>query len=79
MASLSAAEVSKRCFAEEPLRFVAGCDERCGRALGPDADAGHQLEGGLRDEWFEDGVELGDLGLERQGPSGRRSQGELGE
>jgi hypothetical protein len=44
------------------------------RGVGPDAERGDQFGRGLFDQGLEDGVDLGDLLFEGDGPSGQHPQ-----
>ena len=54
--------------------IVAGCDEQCRGGVGADAQSADQLGRGLFDQGFEDGVDLGDLFFEGDGPAGQHPQ-----
>jgi hypothetical protein len=63
----------------EPLGIVAGGDEERRGAVGPDAEGGDKFGRGLFDQRFEDGVDLGDLLFEGDGPPSQHPKGELGQ
>jgi hypothetical protein len=62
-----ATQVSEGGFASESFGVVAGRDEQSRRGVGAETRTGQQQRCGLCDQRGEDGVELGDLGFERDG------------
>ena len=71
------AQMSEGSFVAKSLGIVAGCDQQRGGGVGPDAERGDQPRRGLFDQGLEDGVDLGDLLFEGDGPPGQHPQGEL--